>query len=70
MKKLNFVVCILLLLPGCSGRYSKNGEGLYLRSYNGVKLEVPSPLTRENISDFYNLPPQNQDARVSIVPPT
>lgn len=69
MKKLCFVVCAVLLLSACGGRYASNGENLYLKSRNGEKLEVPPPLTRANISDFYNLPPQNQDARVSIAPP-
>lgn len=69
MKKVCFIVCAVLVLSACSGRYSSNGESLYLKSRNGEKLEVPPPLTRANISDFYNLPPQNQDARVSITPP-
>ncbi|MFJ1269756.1 hypothetical protein ACD661_14420 [Legionella lytica] len=69
MKKLSFIVCSLLVLTACSGRYSSNGENLYLKSRNGVNLVVPPPLTKENISDFYNLPPQNQDAKISIAPP-
>ncbi|MGC1182798.1 hypothetical protein [Legionella sp.] len=69
MKKLSFIVSVVMMLSACSGRYSSNGESLYLNSRNGVKLEVPPPLTRANISDFYNLPPQNQDARVSSAPP-
>ena len=69
MKRLSFIVCVALALCGCSGRYASNGENLYLKSRNGETLEVPPPLTRANISDFYNLPPQNQDARVSIAPP-
>lgn len=69
MKKLSFIVGVALALCGCSGKYASNGEHLYLKSRNGEKLEVPPPLTRTNISDFYNLPPQNEDARVSITPP-
>jgi uncharacterized lipoprotein len=69
VKKLSFIVFSLLVLTACSGRYSSNGESLYLKSRNGVHLVVPPPLTKENISDFYNLPPQNQDAQVSIAPP-
>lgn len=68
MKKLGFVVLATLALSACS-RYSSNGEGLYLQSRNGVQLEVPPPLTSSNISHFYDLPPQNQNARVSIAPP-
>ncbi|KTD13665.1 hypothetical protein Lgra_0800 [Legionella gratiana] len=69
MKKLSFIlVCIALVFSGCS-RYASNGERLYLNSRNGPTLEVPPPLSRANISNFYDLPQQNQDARVSIVPP-
>lgn len=66
MKKLSFIVVVLL--SSCS-RYATNGESLYLVSHNGPTLEVPSPLTRANISNFYDLPQQNQNARVSITPP-
>jgi len=69
VKKLGFIVLGVLALSACSMRYSSNGEGLYLNSRNGVKLDVPPPLTNEYISNFYDLPPQNQDARVSIAPP-
>lgn len=69
MKKLGFVLLATLALSACSSRYSSNGENLYLQSRNGVKLEVPPPLTSANLSSFYDLPPQNQSARVSIAPP-
>lgn len=69
MKKLSFIVCAALILSSCSGKYASNGENLYLKSRNGEQLVVPPPLTRANMSDFYNLPPQNQDARVSTTPP-
>lgn len=68
MKKLSFVVCVVLVLSGCS-RYASNGENLYLESRNGPILDVPPSLTRADISNFYDLPQQNQDARVSIAPP-
>lgn len=68
MKKLSFIVCMLMLLSSC-GRYASNGEDLYLNSRNGAKLEVPPPLTSVNISNFYDLPPQNKDAKVSVRPP-
>jgi uncharacterized lipoprotein len=65
-----YVVCAiaLLVLSSCS-RYSSNGEEMYLRSHNGVMLDVPPPLTRNNISNAYNLPPQTKFAEVSIEPP-
>jgi uncharacterized lipoprotein len=69
VKKFAVVVLAILALSACSSRYSSSGEDLYLQSRNGAKLVVPPPLTRVNISDFYDLPPQNQSARVSIAPP-
>lgn len=67
MKKL-LVVVLPCLLVAC-GKYSSNGESLYLQSVNGAVVEVPPPLTRANVSDYYNLPAQTQDAKVSIAPP-
>ncbi|WP_298625742.1 hypothetical protein [uncultured Legionella sp.] len=69
MKKLSFIVLAALALSACNSRYTSNGENVYLHSRNGVQIVVPPPLTNANISNFYNLPPQNQDARVSIAPP-
>ncbi len=69
MKKLSFIlVGMVLICSGCS-RYASNGESLYLNSRNGPQLEVPPPLSKANVSNFYDLPQQNQDARVSITPP-
>lgn len=68
MNKLCFILGIVLILFGCS-RYATNGEHLYLQSRNGPSLEVPPPLSRANISTFYDLPQQDRDARVSVVPP-
>lgn len=69
MKKNGLILVAVMTLLGCS-RYATNGESVYLKSHNGVKLEVPPPLTRSNLSDFYVLPPQNQDARVTIERPS
>lgn len=69
VKKLSGLVLAALVLPACSSKYASNGENLYLNSKNGTKIVVPPPLTSANISGFYDLPPQTQDARVSIVPP-
>lgn len=69
MSKLSVMACAVLLLSGCSTQYFSNSETLYLKSRNGEKVHAPSPLTNSNISDFYDLPVQNQDARVSLVPP-
>jgi uncharacterized lipoprotein len=68
MKKLGVLIFVVVVLSGCS-RYASNGENLYLSSRNGPILDVPPPLTKTNISSFYDLPQQNQDARASIAPP-
>lgn len=70
MKKIVIVVVSMLMLVACSSRYASNGEQKYLQSRNGSGIEVPSPLTSGNISHFYDLPQQNQNAVVSIVPPS
>jgi uncharacterized lipoprotein len=69
VKKLSFIVLVILALSACSNRYASNGENLYLQSRNGERIDVPSPLTNTNISNFYDLPPQNESAAVSIAPP-
>lgn len=69
MKKILFVSLLPFVLTSCASYYTSNGEKNYLKSRNGPKLVVPAPLTDTDISYFYNLPPQNQDARVSIEPP-
>lgn len=69
MKKVRLIMVLSVLLTGCSAQYTSNGEQQYLQSRNGANLVVPPPLTAVNISDFYDLPSQNQDARVSVVPP-
>lgn len=69
MKKLSFIVLAALALSACNARYASNGEEVYLQARNGVKIVVPPPLTNFNISNFYDLPPQNQNARVNIAPP-
>lgn len=69
MKKLSFIILATLALSACNSRYSSHGESVYLQSRNGTKIVVPPPLTNANISNFYDLPPQSQDARVSIAPP-
>ena len=68
MRKLSVMMGCLLVLTGCS-KYSSNGENVYLQSHNGQKIEVHSPLTSSNISNFYDLPEQTQNAKVSIEPP-
>lgn len=60
------------LLISCSSAtyYTTNGEKHYLESRNATNIVVPAPLSKNNISDFYNLPTQTQDAHVNVTPPT
>nr|WP_302473908.1 hypothetical protein [Legionella sp. PL877] len=58
-----------MFLSACS-HYASNREQQYLHSKNGEKIVVPPPLTDSNVSHFYVLPPQNQNPRVSIAPPS
>jgi uncharacterized lipoprotein len=69
VKNIGLMVALFLMLAGCSAQYTSNGEQQYLHGRNGVNLVVPPPLTSENISHYYDLPPQNQDARIGVEPP-
>lgn len=69
MKKLIGVLGFLGLLTGCSGKYATNDKQQYLESRNGAPLVVPEPLTRSNLSGFYELPTPEGERKVSIVPP-
>ena len=69
-KKGSVLIGLIIFLMGCSSHYDSSGEQRYLSSRNGAQLVVPAPLTTTNLSYFYNLPSQNQDARISIQPPT
>lgn len=69
MKKSFILMLSLVFLAACSMHYGSNGESLYKKSRNGQLLRVPPPLTDANVSHFYDLPPQNSNSGVSIVPP-
>lgn len=64
------MVLPLFLVSGCGAQYTSNGEQHYMQSKNGRDPVISPPLTGDNISHFYDLPPQNQKASVSIIPPT
>lgn len=68
MNKLIIILSCFFIISGCS-RYASNGENVYLQSRNGQKVAVPPPLTSSNLSNFYDLPEQTQNATVSIEPP-
>ena len=69
MKYVLVTMIISVCLVACSTPYSTNDKQQYLSSRNGPLLVVPSPLTRSNMSNFYDLPPQNGDPKVSVAPP-
>ncbi len=69
MKKLVWII-ISCCLVGCSSKYATNDKQQYLESRNGAPLVVPPPLTRSNLSGFYELPePDAGQRKVSVVPP-
>jgi uncharacterized lipoprotein len=69
VKKLVWMIMASSLI-GCSAKYATNDKQQYLDSHNGPALEVPPPLTRSNLSGFYELPtPDGQPQKVSVVPP-
>lgn len=70
VKKTGFLIISALCLTACSSYYASNADTKYLKSTNGPDLVVPPPMTKANLGYFYNLPPQTQDANVSIEPPS
>lgn len=68
MQKNIIILLLSLLLVSCSN-FPSQAEQLYLENTNGAKLVVPHPLTDANISHFYTLPVQEQNPRVSTLPP-
>lgn len=70
VKKVIWVSLSSFVLSACSSYYASNAETTYLKSRNGPELIVPPPMTTANMSYFYNLPVQTQQAKVSIKPPT
>ena len=69
MKKIGWLVGLLGLLTSCVDQYDSNGEQQYMSSRNGRIVKVNPPLSSANISDFYDLPEQDNNAKVSTMPP-
>ena len=69
-KKIGLLMGFIAFATSCSSLYDTSGEQRYLSSRNGPNLVVLPPLTTTNLGSFYNLPPQTQDARIGIKPPT
>lgn len=69
-KRYLLMVVPVLFLSGCGGQYTSNGEQHYMQSKNGRDPVIPPSLSSASISHFYDLPAQNQNAKVSINPPT
>lgn len=73
MKRFVYILALGVLLNACAKNevlYGSSNKKAYLQSKNGPELIVPPPLTTSNISNFYDLPNQTQDARVHITPPS
>lgn len=68
--KIGLLLLLSIFGSACSSYYASNTERSYLHSRNGVNVVVPPPLTTTSMSHFYDLPPQEQNAKVSIKPPT
>jgi uncharacterized lipoprotein len=70
VKTVGYIIIASLFVTACSSSYyARNGEQHYLKSRNGPPLVVPKFMTTANISHFYDLPPQTENAKVSIAPP-
>ncbi len=69
MKKFGWIVGFCCCLMGCSTKYTTNDKQQYLESQNGSSLVVSPPLTRSNMSGFYDLPTPEGRRKVSIIPP-
>jgi uncharacterized lipoprotein len=63
------VFFLLSVLTACTLPYASNDKQQYLLSKNGAALDVPAPLTAENLSGFYDLPDAKDAHRVSVAPP-
>ncbi len=68
MNKLIIIVFAALLLSSCS-LFTSNNDSLYLQSHNGKPLEVPPPLTKSEISTYYDLPDPSNNPVISLEPP-
>ena len=70
MKLYVFILGLISLLTACVSPYASNGEAQYVKSRNGPNLIIPPPLSNGSISHFYDLPSQERNVRMDIVPPT
>lgn len=68
MKRVCVFVVVVLGLSSCS--YFGQNDANVLNSRNGGSLVIPSPLTSDNLSPYYELPAQTQNAHISLVPPS
>lgn len=67
------IFCVFSLLAGCftldRNEFASSNTDSYLSSKNGKDLIVPPTLTKDNLSDFYVLPDQNQNPKIGTQPP-
>jgi uncharacterized lipoprotein len=69
VRKILLLLLGILSLAACS-RYASVGEDLYLGSQNGPPLIIPPPLIAAYTNNtLFELPPQRQDARITVLPP-
>jgi len=61
--------CMVVVCVACTAHYSTSSKLEYLKSRNGPELQVSPPLTKDNLSQFYSLPPQEQNAQIGVEPP-
>lgn len=57
------------LMSGCASHYASNADRDYLKAHNGPALQIPSPLSHQEVTHYYDLPSPTGPGGVSIVPP-
>ncbi|MCX7115335.1 MAG: hypothetical protein NTW08_05460 [Gammaproteobacteria bacterium] len=68
MNRFMFCLSCCLFLSACSP-FASNAETEYLKSNNGPLIQVPPPLAKQSVSQYYILPTPQGNSDVSIVPP-
>lgn len=67
--KYGLLVLGVFYLASCSTPFASNDKDQYLESKNAPDLVVSPPLTKSNLSGFYNLPPAPEHPEIKILPP-
>ena len=70
IRNVGIILMASLAIAACSAsKYASSADKQYINSKNGNNINVPAPLSGENISHFYDLPNSGEKNPVSIVPP-